>query len=320
MLKRMSIRKIMVASLSLVALFLVYLMPSNSSSDYIIEKTSLEYVYTNNIHEIYLLDSNNYVARTTISSSYDDTLSIARDVMSALIIGGNRSDIIPNGFRAIIPSGTEILDMRLEDNVLIVDLSDEILSINTIYEEKMIESIIYSLTNIDGIDKIILKVNGIVLDKFPNSGKSLPKVLDKSFGINKTFNIVNINNVDSYVVYYVSKNLDNSYYVPVTKYINDKGEDKIKIIIDELSTSPIHEENLMSFLNNDINLVDYKLESDMLSLNFDDSIFINQGSNDILEEVIYTIGLSFKDTYNVKDVSLLVENKEIYENLLKMLE
>ena len=38
MLKRMSIRKIMVASLSLVALFLVYLMPSNSSSDYIIEK------------------------------------------------------------------------------------------------------------------------------------------------------------------------------------------------------------------------------------------------------------------------------------------
>ena len=320
MLKKMSIRKIMVASLSLVALFLIYLMPVADDDGVIMETLGVEYVYTNTLETLYLLDSNGYVARTSISGKYNEVLDIARDVVNALIIDGNRSDIIPNGFKALIPSDTEILDISLTDDILTLNLSKEILSINALYEERMIESIIYSLTNIDGVNKIVLKVEGIVLDKLPNSGKSLPNILDRNYGINKNYNLINTNNVDSYTVYYVSKIEDESYYVPITKYVNSNGKEKIKIIIDELSSSPIYEENLMSFLSSDVSLIDYKIENDILSLNFSDSIFIDKNKSDILEEVIYTIGLSFYDTYNVKDVSLLVENEEIYENLLKMLE
>jgi len=320
MLKKMSIRKIMVATLSLVALFLIYLMPGNQVRDYSIENESIEYVYTNVLETVYLMDSNGYVARTAISGSNSSVVDIARDVVSALIIDGERSDIIPNGFRALIPSGTEILEVSLKDDVLTVDLSNDILSINALYEEKMIESIIYSLTSIKGVNKIVLKVEGNILERLPNSGKSLPDILDRGYGINKDYNLVNMSNIDSYTVYYVSKNEDDSYYVPITKYVNSKGEDKIKVIIEELSTSPIYEANLMSFLNSDVSLIDYSLDSEILSLNFNDSIFIDQDNSQILEEVIYTIGLSFQDSYGVSDVSLLVENKEIYENLLKMLE
>lgn len=316
----MSIRKIMVSTLSLLALFLIYLMPGATNRDYIIDVDSVDYVYTNVKEVLYLMDSNGYVARITISGSEGEIIDIARDVLSALIIDGKRSDIIPNGFKALIPSGTEILDVNLDKDILIVNLSNEILSINALYEEKMIESIIYSLTNIDGVNKIILKVEGIVLDKLPNSGKKLPNILDRNFGINKNYNLVSTNNIDSYTVYYVSKVEDISYYVPITKYVNSEGKDKIKVIIEELSTSPIYEDNLMSFLNSDVSLIDYRLDSDVLNLNFNDSIFIDQGSSDILEEVIYTLGLSLKDNCNVKNISLMVENEEIYENLLKMLE
>ena len=187
MLKRMSIRKIMVASLSLVALFLIYLMPGNSNDDYIIETTSVEYLYTNTLETLYLLDSNNYIARTSIKGYDGDILDIVHDVVSALIIGGDRSDIIPNGFRAVIPSGTEILDISIADDLVTVDLSSEILSINALYEERMIESIIYTLTDIEGIDRVKLLVNGDVLDKLPNSGKSLPLIMDRSYGIQETF-------------------------------------------------------------------------------------------------------------------------------------
>ena len=319
MLKRMSIRKIMVATLSLLALFLIYLMP-NSNNDNPIEIESVEYVYTNTLDVLYLLDTNGYVARTTIKGNGGEIIDIAHDIVSALIIDGKRSDIIPNGFRALIPSGTEILDIKLDKDILVINLSNEVLSINSLYEEKMIESIIYSLTNIDGVDGITLKVEGVILDKLPNSGRSLPVILDRSYGINKNYDLVNTNNVDSYTVYYVSKIEESNYYVPITKYVNSNGKDKIKVIIDELSTSPIYEDNLMSFLNSEVSLIDYKLEEDILSLNFSEDIFIDQSNSSILEEVVYTIGLSFSDNYNVKDVSLLVENKEIYENLLKMLE
>ena len=89
--------------------------------------------------------------------------------------------------------------------------------------------------------------------------------------------------------------------------------DKIKIIIDELSTSPIYDVNLMSYVNSNTDLIDYSLEDECLKLNFNDSILNDTTSNHILEEVIYTISLSIFDNYPVKEVVFLVNNEEIYK-------
>lgn len=311
MLMKISIRKIIVATLALCALFLLYLIPDNESLDYDLPKDNIEYIYTNVSSVIYLLDSNDYIARTTIRGCDCDTLETSKDIVEGLIIGGAKNNIIPNGFRSIIPSGTEILDISLEDKILTINFSKELLDITKEYEEKMIEAIIYSLTSIEGIDKVIIKVEGEILSKLPNSNKILPTVLDKTYGINKSYDLVTTNNIDSYTVYYVSNFNDNEYYVPVTKYINNNKQDKIKVIIDELATSPIYETNLMSYLNSNVNLIDYSLNDKILSLNFNDYILNDDTSNKILEEVIYTIGLSVVDNFNVEDISILVNNEEI---------
>ncbi len=320
MLKKMSIRKIMVATLALFALGLICLMPDSQKTDYTLSSQDIEYVYTNAIEVIYLMDSNDYVARTTIKGCDCDTLDVVRDVMNGLTIDGAKNNIIPNGFRPIVPSGTEILDLSLENSVLTINFSKELLDINEKYEDKMIESIIYTLTSIEGIDKVIIQVEGENLTKLPNSGKNLPTSLDKSYGINKSYDLVTTQDIDSYTVYYVGKFNDNEYYVPVTKYINNKNQDKIKVIIDELATSPIYETNLMSFLNSNVSLIDYKLDDTTLSLNFNDSILNDETSNQILEEVIYTISLSIEDNYDVETVIFLVNNEEIYKNSVKTIE
>lgn len=311
MLMKISIRKIIVASLALCALFLLYLIPDNESLDYELPKDNIEYVYSNISSVIYLLDSNDYIARTTIRGCDCDTLETAKDITKGLIIGEEKSNIIPNGFRSIIPTGTEILDINLENKILTINFSRELLDITEKYEEKMIEALIYTLTSIEGIDKVIIKVEGEVLERLPNSNKILPTVLDKTYGINKSYDIVSTNNIDSYTVYYVSNYNDNMYYVPVTKYINSNKQDKIKVIIDELSSSPIYETNLMSYLNSNVNLIDYTIDDKILSLNFNDYILNDNTSNKILEEVIYTIGLSVVDNFNVEDISILVNNEEV---------
>ena len=321
MLVKMSLKKITVTTLALFALFLLYLMPDNDDIDYNLSGDNLEYVYTNATEVVYLLDSNDYVARTTIKGCDCDTIETAKEVSEYLVIDGEKSNIIPNGFRPIIPSGTEILDVSLEDKILTINFSKELLDINKDYEEKMIESLIYSLTSIDGIDKVIIKVEGEVLTKLPNSGKNLPTMLDKSYGINKSYDLVNTNNIDSYTVYYVSNFNDNEYYVPITKYVNAiNKQDKIKVIIDELSSSPIYEANLMSYLSSNVNLIDYSLDNKVLNLNFNDSILTDNTNDKILEEVIYTISLSIMDNFEVEEVSFLVNNEEIYKNSLKSLE
>ena len=316
MLKKIYTRKIMVATLALFALFLLYLMPNNEKLDYKIKNTSLEYEYSNQKEVIYLLDTNGYVARTTIKSENLDPKETALDVAKGLIIDGEKSHIIPNGFRAIIPAGTEILGLNLENKILTINFSKDLLNINEKDEEKMIEAIIYSLTSIEGIDKVTIQVEGKTLENLPHSKKNITFPQDKKYGINKKYDLTTTSSIESYTVYYVCQQNDDQYYVPVTKYINNKGEDKIKIIVDELSTSPIYETNLMSYLDTNVVLKDYSLEENQLKLNFNEAI-LSDNNKHILEEVIYTLGLSMEENYNVKTVMLFVNNQEIYkiENL-----
>ena len=321
MLKKMSIRKIMVSTLTLFILLIIYLMPDSIEEKEInLKNDNVEYIYSNTLETVYLLDSNDFVARTKIDSCNCDGVDKAKDLLEGLIVDGKKSNIIPNGFRPIIPSGTSIKNVNLDNGVLTVDFSKELLEISKDYEEKMIESIIYTLTSIDGIDKVKITVEGSPLEKLPISGKSLPTYLSKDYGINKIYDISTTRNIDSYTLYYVNTYNDNSYYVPVTKYINNDSQDKIKVIIEELSSAPVYETTLMSFLNDSTKLLDYELNDNQLILNFNEGILSDATSNNILEEVIYTISLSMNDNYDVDEIVFKVENEEIYKSLIKNIE
>ena len=76
----------------------------------------------------------------------------------------------------------------------------------------------------------------------------------------------------------------------------------------------------MSFLNSDVELLDYKLDNDSISLNFNDMILDDIGKNNILEEVIYTICLSLEDNFDVKEVTFTANNEKISTISLKMLD
>lgn len=312
MLKRMSIKKIMVSTCAIIVLLIIYILPDNSR-EIKLKNDKIEYISNDIVGTIYLADSNNYVARTSIPTCKCEGVDIAKDLLEGLIIDGNKSDIIPNGFRSILPSGTSILNVELNDKTLTINFSKELLEGPPNEERKMIESIVYTLTSIKGIDKVKIQVDSSPLTKLPNSKELLPEVLDKSYGINKTYDLVTTNNIISYTTYYVNKYNNNEYYVPVTKYINNKDNDIIKIIIKELSSSPIYETNLMSYLNAGAVLEDYELLDNNLKLNFNELLLNDINKKNLLEEVIYTISLSMDNYYNnLETVSFYINNEEVY--------
>ena len=319
MLRKMFIKKIIISSFALLSIVLLYFMPSNKQ-DEVTLTTNVEYVYPDTLETIYLLDSNDYVARTEITTCNCDLVEKSKLLLEGIIIGGKKSDVIPNGFRGIIPVDTEILDISLENKVLTINFGKELLDINKEYEEKMIESIIYTLTSLNGIDKVIIKVEGSSLERLPISNKILPTSLDKSYGINKMYEMNNLLDIDSYTVFYVNEYNDNYYYVPVTKYINNENQDKVKVIIEEMSSAPVLETSLMSFLNVNAKLLDYELLENSIKLNFDNKIFNNIQDNTILEEVMYTIGLSMQAEFGVEEVVFYVNNEEIAKKSLKTID
>jgi len=282
-------------------------------------KQELEYVDKNIITDnIYLEDNNGYLGRATIAltSNETDIEDRAKELLEVLIKDGAGESKIPNGFKSLIPSDTKILSIKFEDEVLKVNLSKELLDVDADKEEKIIEAIVYTLTNIEEVDKIILYVEGDILNKLPKSKINLPSTLDKSFGINKEYNITKPKDINQVTVYYVSKFNSNYYYVPVTKYVNDDRE-KIRIVIDELTGSTNYNSNLMSFLDSNTKLISVNNSDNIMELEFNNSILNNLNTNEILEEVIYTISLSIDDNYDVDEVVFSVENEQIYKSVLK---
>lgn len=300
----------MVASSLLLVIIMLYLIPS--SKEEVSVNETLEYVYPNNKTVIYLLDGDNYVSRTMIPISQESIVSTATDLINGLVIGGKKENILPRGFRGVLPKDTEILDLSLNDGILKINFSKEFNNVLEEYEEKLIEAIVYTLTSVKGIEKIDIYVDGKKLEYLPNSQKKLSHYLDKSYGINKSYEITSLNEIDAYTVYYVSNTSDDVYYIPVTKYINNSdNQDRIKIIIDELSTNLIYESNLSSYLDTNAKLLDYEVSDNQVKVNFNDKILSNITNDVILEEVMYTIGLSLCDELDVSSVVFQVNNQEV---------
>lgn len=320
MLKRMMYKKIAIATGILLSILLLYLIPTNKEEINLNKKQTLEYTQPNNLEAIYLLDNNNYLSRTKINIKDENNLTKAEELIELLTINNKKKDIIPEYFKSILPENTKILDINLKDEILTINFSKEFNNIKLEYEEKLIESLIYTLTNINGIEKIKIYVNNEPLTKLPNSKKKLPPLLDKKYGINKQYELTTLNNIDSYTVYYISNYNDEIYYTPVTKYINNKKEDKVKIIIDELSTSLNYQSNLMSYLDSNVKLLNYEIKDNTIKLNFNDLIATDIKEDKILEEVTYTIGLSLCEELDVEKVIFEVEGKEICTFSAKILD
>ncbi len=308
MIKEFSVKKILKYTVLLIIVFLFYLFPEKEEVS-LINKTTK--VVKANYHDIYLLDKNNYVSKTSIVVSSKDNESLIKELIESLIIDGKYQARIPNGFTALLPVDTRLINLNIENNIVTLNFSDELFDVKEEYEEKILESIIYTITSIEKYDSVKILVNNNSLKKLPKSGKLLDEVLTRDFGINKYYDINSINDISKVTIYYVNKtNNDETYYIPVTKYINN-NEEKIKIIVDELAGKISYETNLMSYLNYNAKLLDYSFDENEFDLNFNEYLFDSSTNKKVLEEVIYSISYSVMDNYEVSKVNFFVNNKEI---------
>ena len=177
MLKKSSFRRIMVATLALFILLIIYFFPTTDPI-----KESLSYIEKQEM-PIFLVDSLEYIARTSIVQESEELESKILEIIDTLTIESEKANYIRDGFKGVIPKNTKVIDAKLDNGILTINFSKEILSVSKEMEEKMIEAITYSLLEIPDIKKISILVEGKKLDKLPNSGKKIPEYLDKNLSL-----------------------------------------------------------------------------------------------------------------------------------------
>ena len=293
--KRYFINKIVVYTLCLFLIILFYFVPTKEEVKYnVVEQKDLKESV------VYLLDNDEYLSRVIL---YYDNKTIESEINNIINILINGSDEY-SFFHPLIPKNTKVNSIKIDKDSVYIDFNNKILDVNKYYEEQMIEAIVYSLTEINGINNIYISVNGKRLDKLPNSKISLPYPLTRKYGINKEYDLNSLFGVNKTTIYF-SKNVDDySYYVPVTKINNDKS-DKIQIIISELKSSVNSVNNLNSYLDDKTKLIDYNISDKSIELVFNDYLFSDKK---VLESVEYIISSSIFENYEVD--KLIINNSD----------
>ena len=318
MIKKALVKRICLALFCLLILLVLYLFPKVKNTTLVQTKTS--YTVKDFSDVIYLLDKNNYVSRVPISLRKESLDEKVEEIITYMTINSMYANLIPNGFNPLLPENTKLISTDLRDSNLKINLSKEFLNVEKSCEVQAIEALIYSLTSLSGIKSITLLVDGTILTHLPHSKDILPNPLDRSYGINKQYDISSIKNTTKTTIYYLSKTKDDYYYyIPVTKVSNDKKE-KIEVIIKELKSSPIYDTSLLSYLSSEAALKKYNILNDEISLEFNNAILSGIKNQPIIEEVTYAINLSIKDSYDKERVMYYIDNTEIATFDLKDLE
>ncbi len=288
MLREKILRKIYITT------FIVFILFILSSFTFNKNISNIKVEYHTKLSGIYLLDDNNYLLEVNIVIQ-DDLMDNIKLVIDNL----KENALHYSCLHGIIPSNTKINDIVIENHILTIDFNREIFNVNPNLEEKIVESLVYSLLNFKEIKGIKIKIDGEILKTLPSSNIKLDDILTKDFGINKEYTINSILDIQKVVLYYYEEMNSNNYYVPVTKYMNSK-DDKIKIIIDNLKNNYLSNTNLMSYLNEKIKIESYEYLNNIVTLTF--ASVLDFSSDVIKEEVIYTIANSFFDSTDATKV------------------
>ena len=300
MIKNCVKRKLIITTFALFVFLITLTFPKTEE-----EIKNVTITYTQNASfPIYLLDKDEFVARTSISLKSTDVVKQAKELIAMMTIDNASAAYIPNLFSPILPKNTKVLSIDVQDTTLKVNLSQEFLNIPKGYEEKVLECLVYSLTELVGVDSILLYVEGDVLDTLPNTNEKLPLLLTRDIGVNKIYDLTNLKDVTKTTTYYIAKENDFSYYIPVT-LLSNSDQNKVEIVIERLKTNPNIKTNLISYLSANTEIKSYELLEEEIALSFSPVLYEGIVNEDLVEEVKYSISLSLMDTLHVKNVTFV---------------
>ncbi|SET43446.1 germination protein M [Oceanobacillus limi] len=268
--------------------------------------------------ELYLLDANGMVASQTVELPVLDSKEVATQVLEYLVKDGPVSNILPDGFQAVLPAGTEILGLRLqeEDGTLIVDVSEEFKEYEAEDEVRILEAMTYTLTQFDNVENVKLWINGHEQEVMPVNGTPVADGYTRANGIN----VIESDNIDlinsqAVTMYFPAEYNENQYFVPVTQHVKVENGDELQAITDSLVNGPGYVSNLMQVFNSETELVETPtLKDGVLELVFNENVLQDTDNSVISDEVMETLVRTFTDQRDVEAVNVRVENVEQLAN------
>jgi germination protein M len=258
--------------------------------------------------ELYLIDKNGYVVPQTLE--LPQTASPAKQALEYLVTNGPVSEMLPNGFRSVLPADTS-LSVAIKDGVATVDFSKEFKNYQAADELKILQSVTWTLTQFNSIKQVKLQMAGHELTQMPVKGTPISENLSRASGINiDTADVTDITNTKPVTVYYIGGVEGSYYYVPVTRRVSNNEKDNIVAVVNKLIQGPSEKSNLVSEFMSDVKLLGTpKVENGKVTLDFNENIYGSFKKNMISQHLLDTLVLSLTEQKGIDQVAVTVKGK-----------
>ncbi len=255
--------------------------------------------------ELYLYDPQGNVVPLTLG--IPKTEGIGKQVLRYMVKGGPVEALLPEGFSAVLPEGTEILGMKIDQGVATVDFSPEFQNYSVQEEQHIIDAISWALTQFDTIDSVRIWINGYPQEVMPVGGTPITS-MSRDNGINLEISHgVDMGNTARVTLYFLAETEELTYFVPVTRIV-EKTDDIAMETLRQLIKGPAQGTNLYSPILPTTKVLDAKVLDNVVIANFND-VILDYNSGNASPEAVRSIVLSLSENTGVKQVQLQVNGK-----------
>ncbi|WP_243386128.1 GerMN domain-containing protein [Bacillus kexueae] len=261
---------------------------------------------------LYLIDKNGMVVPQSLP--LPQTQEVAKQVVEYLVVDGPVSNVLPNGFRAVIPQGTIVQGVNIkEDGTAIVDFSKEFSDYKPEDEQKILQAVTYTLTQFENVQKVKLWINGHELTEMPVNGTPIGEGVSREDGINMiSSSVLDITNTRPLTVYYAAENDGQVYYVPVTKRVSNEQQDSVEAAVQALIEGPSLTSGLLTEFQSDVKLIESPEYKDgVVTLNFNEAIFssFDEEKKMISEHTLNALVLTVTEQPEIESVVIQVNGE-----------
>ncbi|SDZ67506.1 germination protein M [Evansella caseinilytica] len=261
------------------------------------------------MQELYLVDRNGFVAPQSLDIPKGD--NEVKQTIEHLVQGGPVTEKLPSGFQAVLPAGTEVLEATVtEDGTAVVDFSDQFTEYSSEQELSILQSLTWSVTQLNDVNRLKIKVNGEELDAMPQRGTPVSSGYTRNHGINlEMSDEVDLVGTRPVVVYFLSQTDEQTYYVPVTRRIPDT-ENVYQAVVNELLNGPDMMSPLLTDFRSEVQMIDEPdLQNGTLILNFNEALLSQMEGTAVSEDVLNMLVLSLTEQKEVEKVAIEVESE-----------
>ncbi|MGF9963375.1 GerMN domain-containing protein [Bacillus rhizoplanae] len=261
--------------------------------------------------DLYLVDKNGYVVPQTVQVPAPKNNAVIKQSLQYLVKDGPVTNLLPNGFQAVLPADTEMTVDVKKDGTAVVDFSKELKNYKKEEERRIVEAVTWTLTQFKEVKNVKFSMNGQDLAKMPVAGTPIGNGLSRANGINfDDEQVADITNTKPVTLYFLAQNNKQNYYVPVTRRVAEGKENEVATIVNELVKGPAHQSALTYDFNPDVKLINEpKLEKGTVTLNFNENIYGNKGKSMISDYVLQSLVLTLTEKQGVENVLIQVNGK-----------